>query len=112
MLNQEEKKFIEYWKVQRLKKKQFFRKFSLGLPLGVAIMLALVLSMLSGWYEKADEFIKENASVIIVVLIACLAIVAFISLFSVRHQWDQNEQHYHELLAREEKEKAADALKS
>ena len=40
---------------------------------------------------------------IIVVLIAGLAIVVFITLFSAHHKWDQNELHYQELMAREEK---------
>jgi len=102
MLTKQEEAFLRYWGEQRLKKKQFFRKFSIGLPLGVFIVLALMVNFLSGWYEKADRSLRQHSSVIIVVLIAGLAIVVFITLFSIRHKWDQNELHYHELLRKKE----------
>ena len=40
----------------------------------------------------------------VVLLIALLLIVGFTAIFYQRHQWDQYEQHYRELLARQEKE--------
>ena len=40
----------------------------------------------------------------IVLLVALLLIVGFTAIFYQRHQWDQYEQHYRELLARQEKE--------
>ncbi len=45
-----------------------------------------------------------DSSVIIVVLIASIGIVVFITVFSAHHKWDQNELHYGELMARKEKE--------
>ena len=42
--------------------------------------------------------LHADSSVIIVVLIAIVAIVVFITIFSARHKWDMNEQHYHELM--------------
>lgn len=98
LLNQKEEDFIRYWSDQRLKKKQFLRKLSVGFPLGVLIVVALFINLLSGWYQKADMEMHRHASVIIVVLVAAMAIVIFIALFSVRHKWDQNELHYQELL--------------
>ena len=103
MLTKEEAAFIAYWSEERLKKKQFLRKFSIGLPLGVLIVAGSLVSLFSGWYKKADMALHMDASVIIVVLIAGLAIVVFITLFSAHHKWDQNELHYQELMAREEK---------
>jgi uncharacterized membrane protein len=102
MLTKQEEEFVRYWSVQRLKKKQFLRKFSIGLPLGVFIVAALIINFFSGWYERADMEIRSDGSVIIVVLIAAVAIVVFIALFAVRHKWDQNELHYHELLRKKE----------
>lgn len=106
MLTKHEEDFIKYWSSQRQRKKQFLRKLSIGLPLAVMIVAALIINFLSGWYEEADKDIKSNSSVIIVVLIAAIAIVIFITIFSARHKWDQNEQHYQELLNR----KQADAM--
>lgn len=106
MLTQEEEKFLAYWQDQRLRKKQFLRKFSIGLPLGVLIAAALIINFLSGWYKKADMELHNNSSIIIVVLIATLAIVIFITIFSAHHRWDQNELLYQELLNKKEQESA------
>jgi len=103
-LTKEEENFISYWSVQRLKKTQYLRKLSLGLPLAVLIVSAVMINFLSGWYGEADKIIRSNSSVIIVVLIAIIAIVVFITIFSARHKWDLNELRYQELLRRKEEE--------
>ncbi|HEU4469992.1 MAG TPA: hypothetical protein VFR58_02825 [Flavisolibacter sp.] len=102
MLTKAEEDFINYWASQRLKKKQFLRKMSFGLPLGVFVILALMINLFSGWYQRADMAFRGNSSVLIVVLVAGVAIVVFITIFSARHKWDQNELHYHELLRKKE----------
>jgi hypothetical protein len=102
VLSQEEESFVSYWSVQRLKKSQYLKKLSLGLPLAVLIVSALMINFLSGWYREADKIIRSNSSVIIVVLIAIIAIVIFITVFSARHKWDLNELRYQELLKRKE----------
>jgi len=45
---------------------------------------------------------RENASLIVILLVAALSIVVFIVIFSARHRWDMNEQRYRELLSRKE----------
>jgi small-conductance mechanosensitive channel len=107
MLTKNEEDFIRYWEVQRTKKRQFLRKTSIGLPLAVVIVVALMVNFLSGWYEKADQMIHQNTSVIIVVLIAVIGIVVFITVFSARHKWEQNELYYEELMAKKQKQEAA-----
>lgn len=102
MLTQHDKDFIRYWEVQRTRKKSFLRKLSIGLPLAVVITISILVNMLSGWYSRADMVVRSNSSLIIVVLIAGVGIVVFITLFSARHRWEQNEQRYQELLAEEE----------
>ena len=102
MLTQEEEKFLAYWQEQRLQKKQFLRKFSIGLPLGVLFAAALLINLLSGWYKKAMMVLNSDSSIIIVILIAMLAIVVFITIFSAHHRWDRNETMYQELLKKKE----------
>jgi len=102
MLTKQEEDFLTYWSGQRLRKKQFLRKFSIGLPLGVFLLLALMINLLSGWYQKADMALRQNSSLIIVVLIAGLGIVVFITIFSAHHRWDQNESMYQSLLKKKE----------
>ncbi len=97
MLTEKEKAFLAYWQIQRLEKKKFLRKLSIGLPLGVLIGAALLINFLSGWYKRADMQLHSDASLVLVVLIAIIAIVVFITLFSARHKWDQNELYYKEL---------------
>ena len=104
MLTKEEEAFINYWSVERLKKKKFLRNFSIGLPLALVIVAGSLISLFSGWYKKADMALHMDGSVIIVILIACIAIVIFITLFSAHHKWDQNELHYGELMVRKEHE--------
>jgi hypothetical protein len=97
-LNQEQEGFLTYWGKQRLKKKQFLRKLSIGLPLAMLMAGGLIINFLSGWYKKADMELRSQSSLIVVVLVAAIAIVIFITIFSAHHKWDQNEQHYQELL--------------
>jgi ATP/ADP translocase len=97
MLNEKEEAFLKYWEDQRTRKKQFLRKFSIGLPLGVFLASAILINLFSGWYKKADMDLHAHASTIIVVIIALLGIVVFITVFSAHYRWDQNELQYQEL---------------
>jgi len=107
MLTEEEKKFVAYWQIERRRKKQYLRKLSIGLPLGVGIVLAVIVSSLSGWYQRADMALHSNSSVLIVIVVAAIAIVIFITIFSARHQWDQNEQQYQSFLRKQSSSDAA-----
>jgi hypothetical protein len=99
MLTKEEEQFLKDWEVRRLQKKKAFN-FTLGLPLGVVIVLALFVNILTGWHKQAAMAIQKNTSVILVVLIAAVAIVVFMTVFSTHYQREQNEQRYQELLAK------------
>lgn len=98
MLTKNEEDFIAYWAANRERKKKSIWQFSFGLPLGVMIVLLLFVNIASGWYKRADMLLRSNASLIITILIAAVGIVIFISVFSAKYQWEQNEQRYQELL--------------
>jgi membrane protein YdbS with pleckstrin-like domain len=102
MLSKQEKDFISYWQYNRLRKKRFRWQLAAGLPLGVCMAIAILVNYLSGWYKRAAMMIRVDPSTILVVIIAMLMIVVFIIIISVYHKWDMNEQHYKELLARDE----------
>jgi hypothetical protein len=53
MLTTEEEKFMAYWSKQRLRKKQFMRKFSIGLPLAVLIVAGAVHQLPFGLVSKS-----------------------------------------------------------
>ena len=100
MLSEEEKKFIDYWSQNRLRKKKLLWQLAGGLPLGVFLAGAILINYFSGWYHRADVRLGINSSSVIVVIIALLLTVVFIVIFSGRHRWDMNEQRYKELLGR------------
>lgn len=104
MLSEEDKRFIAYWEVNRVRKKKVIRQLSVGLPLSVALVIAITVNFFSGWYKRASIAMdKGQSSLILILILAALLIVAFVVIFSVRHKWDLNEQHYKELLARQER---------
>jgi heme/copper-type cytochrome/quinol oxidase subunit 2 len=104
MLNEEEKQFVAWWKENRLKRKRVLRQLYIGLPLAAILVVTIFLNFYSNWYKKAEmvrhqQEQKSNASLVIVLMVAALLIVVFISIFSVRHKWDQHEQKFRELNA-------------
>jgi FtsH-binding integral membrane protein len=104
MLTQNEKDFVDYWEHNRIRKKKVLKQLYVGLPLGVLIVAAIFINFFSGWDKRAQMIINTDPSLILVVIIASLLIVVFIAIFSVRHNWDLNEQRYKELLARRDEE--------
>ncbi len=106
-LTSDEQRFIAYWEEERKRKKKFLRKLSFGLPLAVLMVGAVLVNLVSGWYQKADLEIRKHSSVIIVVLVAVIGIVVFITVFSARHKWEMNEQTYLELLAKKNRKPGA-----
>ena len=102
MLTEDEKKFIAYWEIHRVRKKKLLKQLAIGLPLAVAMVIAIFVNFFSGWYKRADMELRSNSSLIIVIVIAALLIVVFTTVFSARHQWDLNEQRYREFLAKKD----------
>ena len=103
MLTDEEQRFLQYWERNRNQKKRSFKQLALGLPLGVVIVVLIFASFFSGWFKRADMVVQAEPSLIFVMLGAALLIVAFVSVFSIYHKWDLNEQRYRELMAKKNK---------
>lgn len=102
MLTPDEEKFVQYWQEQRQHKKQFLKKFSVGLPLFAVLCVVFFVNFLSGWYGKADNELRRHSSLIIVILVALIGIGVFMAIFSARHRWEQNESDYQSLLRKKE----------
>ena len=101
MLSPEEKKFVAYWEKNRDQKKRVFKQLSVGLPAASLFVLAIFINFFSGWYKRAYMEYNADKSIIIVLLLAAVGITVFITVYSVRHKWDLNEQHYRELVEKE-----------
>jgi heme/copper-type cytochrome/quinol oxidase subunit 2 len=98
MLTPEEEKFVQYWGEQRQNRKAFLRRFSLVLPTVSVLTLVFFANFLSGWYGKADRELHRHSSVILAILIAVVAIIVFVAIFTARHKWEQNESEYASLM--------------
>lgn len=105
MITDQEKKFIDYWEVNRVKQKTFFYKLLVGLPAGLVFGLPIILSLVfKDWYKNMS-FIP--GSQVTVVMIAVLGIIVFFALFRMHVKWELNEQFYKELKFKESKQDAA-----
>jgi hypothetical protein len=104
MLTQEEKDFLLYWERNRRRRKRVFWQFLLGIPLGLAFAIPIVISFTSGWDKQATMLVNSGG---LTILLALLLIVIFIAIFSQRHKWDQYEQKYRELQIRASEEQEA-----
>jgi hypothetical protein len=97
-LNPEEQEFVTWWAEQRGRRKKSIWHLAAGLPLGAILAVAIFINYFSGWHNRASMSIRVNSSGVLVVLVALIAIVIFVVVFSARHKWEMNEQRYKELL--------------
>ncbi|HLG40500.1 MAG TPA: hypothetical protein VI461_12560 [Chitinophagaceae bacterium] len=111
MLTEEETGFIEFWEANRLRLKLFLKQLAIGLPAAVLLVIAIFISFFSGWHKQADIKMRSQsqsqpdyATIILVLIIAGMLIVVFMSIFSARHKWDMHEQRYRELLAKKDQQ--------
>ena len=103
MLSKDEAAFIKYWEANRLRRKKLFRQFLVGIPLGLLIVIPTVISLTSGWYKRAEMEANSSDFNPMVLFVALLVIVCFTAIFHQRWKWEQYEQRYLELLAREDR---------
>jgi hypothetical protein len=101
MLTADEQAFVDSWSVQRTRRKSISSRLSSGLPMGVLIVALLFVSLVTGWYDRATATIKTHGSLIVMVIVAALGIVFFMSYYSAQHEWDQNEERYQYLLRKQ-----------
>jgi len=108
MLSTEEENFLIFWESNRDREKKWLRQLIVGLPLGLLIGAAIVFSLISGWYTRADMVANSEMNPY-VFLFAILAISCFTALFYKRSKWEQNEQKYLELKIKKEKNATGNA---
>jgi len=105
MLTETQKAFLKYWEENRLREKKINKQLLLGLPIGLLFAIPVLIILFSGkfWYQRANmEANSQSSPVVLIIAIICIAV--FVALFYKRHQWDQREQHYLELKAKEKEE--------
>jgi len=104
MLTKQEEAFIRYWEENRSRQKKVFRQFLVGIPVGLAFAIPIVVNFASGWdVQVATSGVSSQKSLVMVLMVALLLIVGFIAIFYQKYKWDQYEQRYRELLSRRSK---------
>ena len=99
MLTQQEEAFIRYWEENRSRQKKVFRQFLIGIPVGLAFAIPIVVNFASGWdVQAAASSVASQKSLMMVLMVALLLIVGFVAIFYQKYKWDQYEQRYRELL--------------
>ena len=106
MLTQDEKDFMDYWERNRDRQKKVFKQLLLGIPIGLLFAIPIVISLLSGWDKRAVMIANTSDFNPGILLAALLLIVGFIAIFSRRVKWDNYEQKYQELRAKQAREEA------
>ena len=105
MVTDEEKKFIDYWESNRLRRKKILFQLMIGLPAGLLFGLPILLTLIFNQWYKNLQFITPSQ--VIVVIVAVLGIAIFYGLFKMKYSWETNEQLYKELKFKAEKHDGA-----
>lgn len=73
-----------------------------GIPIGLLFALSVFAIVFTGrlWYKRADMALNTMGSPY-VLIVAVFVITVFVAIFYKRHQWEQKEQYYRQLKARE-----------
>ena len=94
---------MAWWAERRDREKRTFRQLLVGLPLGLIFALPIILNFLASrfWYRRAEAVGNSQFSPV-VLIVAVLAIAGFMAIMNKKFKWEQNEQIYLSLKAREE----------
>jgi integral membrane sensor domain MASE1 len=101
MLTKEEKEFLTFWEANRDSRKKVFRQWLVGIPMGLLIAIPILVNYATGWYTRAAMIAGAEFNPL-VLLLALVLIVSFTAIFYKQHQWDQLEQRYREIKAKED----------
>jgi cobalamin synthase len=106
MLTKQEEDFIVYWAKQRDTYRQSFVEFVKGMSVGLGISAAIIVVVITGWFERANMVANSKMSAIVFAL-ALLIITVFMAWLYRNFQWENKEQQYLELLAKRDRSKPA-----
>lgn len=108
MLTLKEEEYIIYWQKNRDTHKQSFVQFLKGMSIGLGISAAIIIVIITGWFQRANMVANSKMSSI-VFIIALLLITVFMAWLYRNFQWENKEQQYLELMAKKKRFAAKDA---
>ena len=98
MLSSTDEAFLAYWQKNREQQKTSIRPFLVGLSAGFALGISLIVTLSTGWYERANMEANSRMSSY-VFLAAIMAVSLFMAFLYRKFRWEMQEQRYLELLA-------------
>jgi len=107
MISEKERQFMRYWEQNRARENKAAHKLLRGLPMALIFGLPVILSVIvvrlffPEWYTKISQ---TTPGMFISAIIAVICVVIFYAYFTQHYKWEMNEQLYHELKAKENKE--------
>jgi hypothetical protein len=106
MLTNKEKEFLTYWGNNRLAEKASKRPFLIGLSAGLLFGLVVMVVLYSGWYTRAS--MEANSKFSGFVYFLGILVLSFFWAYLYRSfSWENREQQYLELLAKQKRFLAA-----
>lgn len=106
MLYKEDEDFVRYWGKNREKQKTSIRPFLVGMSSGFVIGILILITLSSGWYERAEMVANAGLSSVIF-LLAILLLSFFMAFFYRKFRWEMQEQRFQELMAKKKRQEAA-----
>ncbi len=104
MLTEKEIAFLKYWEQNKDRENTTVRKITGGLPMAVLftapilLLVIVVWLFIPDWYTKIS---KTSPGMFVTAVFAMFIIVLFYSFFRMQFKWENNEQYYKELKAKE-----------
>ena len=103
MLTNQEKDFIDVWAKNRIAQKTSKLPFLIGLSAGLLFGLVVWEVVFSGWYIRAS--MEANSKLNGFVFFAGILLVSFFMAYLYRSfSWENREQQYKELLAKQKRQ--------
>lgn len=102
-MNQEDRKFMEYWEACGESEKNSPKPLLMGFSSGLVFGVATLVSLFSGWDKRAGMVANSRLNMGLLLLII-LAVAVFIAYFYRIYRWERNEEHYQSLLAKKKRE--------
>ncbi len=102
VLNDED--FELFWLKNREKEKNNIKTYLFGLSSGFAIGVSIILTIYSGWYQRATMVAYSKMSGVIL-FVAIILISIFFAVIYSKFKWEMQEQRYLEIKHKKSKEK-------
>jgi membrane protein YdbS with pleckstrin-like domain len=98
MLSRENEAFLQYWAKNRESARTSIRPLMIGLSAGLAIGVAILVVLESGWDTRANMVANSRLSSV-VLLLAILLLSVFMGFMYRKFRWEMQEQRYLEIQA-------------